>query len=221
MAPTTAQTARLFSPPASRPKRPQVSTGVRVPARVRRGSWTCALCLALTLTTTSIEDRVPALRRSACPAPCGSSRPASPRQSKPAERTAARCRRRRPPAPPRPGPLPGPRSSGLVFDPVAGIRQLVVLLDERGDELDDRPDLEVRLRAHSPGFGGVYGSGVPGLIGGSATSVFRNAPAAAATGCSHPAVREVDLVLLARVPLEVVDQRHVLRRPRSSRSRPA
>ena len=29
--------------------------------------------------------------------------------------------------------------------PWLGIRQLVVLLDERGDELDDRPDLEVRL----------------------------------------------------------------------------
>ena len=71
-----------------------------------------------------------------------------------------------------------------MLDPVAGIRQLVVLLDERGDELDDRPDLEVRLGKYVPGFGGVYGSGVPGLIGGSATSDFMNAPAAAAIGCA-------------------------------------
>jgi hypothetical protein len=33
-----------------------------------------------------------------------------------------------------------------------------------------------------PGFGGVYGSGVPVLIGGSTTSDFRNAPAPAAIG---------------------------------------
>ena len=46
-------------------------------------------------------------------------------------------------------------------------------------------------------------SGVPGLIGGSATSDFRNAPAAAAIGCAT-SVREADLVLLTWVPFEVV-----------------
>jgi hypothetical protein len=39
-----------------------------------------------------------------------------------------------------------------MLDSVAGIRELVVLLDERGDELDDRPDLEVRLSGERARF---------------------------------------------------------------------
>ena len=71
---------------------------------------------------------------------------------------------------------------GLVLPHVG---RLAVGVVERGDVLDDRPDLEVRLRdLYVPGLGGVYGSGVPGLIGGSFISDFMNAPAAAAIGCS-------------------------------------
>jgi hypothetical protein len=59
--------------------------------------------------------------------------------------------------------------------------RLDLLPDQGGDELGDGADLDVLLDVQ---LTGVYGSGVPGLIGGSIVSEFRNAPAVSDNGAS-------------------------------------
>ena len=147
MPPSTAQTARLFSPPASRPKRPQVSTGVRAPARVRRGSWTCALCLALTLTTTSSRIASPPCVDPLVQLPVDLRGPLRP--GKASQQNALLLRA----GAVAPGASAARPSAGPPFIrlwrsmPWLGSGSSSCSLDERGDELDDRPDLQVRLRA--------------------------------------------------------------------------
>ena len=123
---------RLFQLPplAARPNSPQVSAEVSAPAIVRRGSWTIAFPLRFTLRTTS-SSRVPPPERT----PLSSSDLTREALFAPEKHTSSTQSRA--------GCWPSFIRSGARFR--GRDRGLVVLLDERGDELDDRPDLEVRL----------------------------------------------------------------------------
>ena len=183
------------------------------------GHGPATLCLASTLTTTWSRSASPPCVDPLVQLPADLTGPLRSGQSKPAEQ---RCSWRR-----RLAPRPVAPSSAHV-DPLwrsipgGDLGGSSCFLDERGDELDDRPDLEVRLGLVRARLRWRVRVGRPRLdrrLG--HQRLHERGRRRCHRVLDHPAVREVDLVLLTGVPFEVVDHAACSTAPRSSRSRPA
>src|SRR5215472_13662305 len=238
-----AQMARPLSPPATRPNRPHVSAAVNVPCMSRRGSRTDALCFALTWRTTMSSRVAPLDRsfssrgRRALAAALSLSKHTSSTPSWPCPLPLAPVS-----APASPGPcatslIGSPASlhrpwrtftvvpwwccssTRVVGQPVVGLVLLhvggwpAVGMVERGDVLGDGAELQVLLRDQLAGLGRGIRVGCPRLDRRLDRQRLQERARCGARQVQYPEVREIDLVLLPRVPLQVVDMWDVVGRP--------
>jgi hypothetical protein len=86
-------------------------------------------------------------------------------------------------------------------------------LDQHLDELRDNADLDVLLYAQFARFGRLVRVRCSRLDRRLHRERFEERDDRRRHRVKHPGVREVDLMLLARVPLQVVKVRNVVRRP--------
>src|SRR5215472_6917923 len=238
-----AQMARPLSPPATRPNTPQVSAAVNVPCTSLRGSRTDALCFALTWRTTMSSRAAPPDRSfssrgwRALAAALSLSKHTSSTPSCPGPLPLAPVS-----APASPGPcatslIGSPASlhrpwrtftvvpwwccssTRVVGQPVVWLVLLhvggwpAVGMVERGDVLGDGAELQVLLRDQLAGLGRGVRVGSPRLDRRLDRQRLQERTGRGGHRVRHPEVREIELMLLTRVPFQVVNMRDAVGHP--------